>query len=63
MTVKKVEIVSVTIPEWDLLERTLQLLWGIATSTDKSMPINQKAIEAGNALEELKDEIDEICGC
>ena len=63
MTIKKVEIVSVTVPEWDLLERTLQLLWDIATSTDKNTPIHQKAIEAGGVLETLKDAIDEICGC
>lgn len=63
MTVKKVEIVSLTIPEWDLLSKISQLLVEIATSTDKNMPISQKAMEAARALEVLADEIDKTCGC
>lgn len=63
MTIKKVEIVSLTIPEYQLLENASQLLDDIATSTNKNMPINRKAMEAASALESLMDVIDEICGC
>ena len=63
MTIKKIEIVSLTIPEYQLLEKASQLLVDIATSTSKNMPTNQKAMEAASTLETLMDAIDEICGC
>lgn len=63
MTIKKIEIVSLTIPEYQLLEKASQLLVDIATSTSKNMPTNQKAMEAASTLETLMDAIDEICDC
>lgn len=63
MTVKKVEIVSVTIPEWNLLTTASQLLVDIAINTGENMPIHRKAKEAVHALEAVMDEIEETCGC
>ena len=61
MTVKKIEIVSVTIPEWNLLDKARQLLEGIAVNTD--MPISDTAADAAEAIATVMSEIEEVSGC
>lgn len=58
MTVKKIEIVSLTVPEWNLLDNALRLLVDIAHSTDTS--VGDHAANAVDALEVMLNEIGEV---